>query len=257
MKTGQCMWKRMKLKNDILCRFEASKNDDIYYPEQILSSEHIDASTKRPPFYRRLFWMYWIDRMIVFWFLCQLTKFTNFTMHLLYITQCTIQNRNVLILVLNSALLDMEELHCGIFSDWSVVNESIEFIQEAAFWCTLAQQYFTIIVPSKWARWRLKSPASRLFTHPFIQAQMKENIKAPRNWPLWGKFTGDRWISRTKGQLRGKCSHSMTSSCYTFLFIVYLIDHSKKTCYVMGVRHQRKTWHACVWKCGMSFRPTE
>ena len=42
--------------------------------------------------------------------------------------------------------------------------------------------------------WRLKSPASPLFTQPFIQAQMKENIKAPRHWPLWGKFTGDRWI---------------------------------------------------------------
>ena len=27
-----------------------------------------------------------------------------------------------------------------------------------------------------------------------------ENIKAPRHWPLWGEFTGDRWIPRTKGQ---------------------------------------------------------
>ena len=35
---------------------------------------------------------------------------------------------------------------------------------------------------------------------PFIQAQIKENIKAPRHWPLWGEFTGDRWIRRTKGQ---------------------------------------------------------
>ena len=34
------------------------------------------------------------------------------------------------------------------------------------------------------ARWRLKSPASRLFTQPFIQAQVKENIKAPHHWPL-------------------------------------------------------------------------
>ena len=29
-------------------------------------------------------------------------------------------------------------------------------------------------------------------------AQIKENIKAPRHWPLWGKSTGDRWIPRTK-----------------------------------------------------------
>ena len=42
--------------------------------------------------------------------------------------------------------------------------------------------------------------------------QIKENIKAPRLWPLCGEFTGDRWIPRTNGQLRGKCFHLMTSS---------------------------------------------
>ena len=45
-----------------------------------------------------------------------------------------------------------------------------------------------------------KSPASRLFTQPFIQTQIKENVKAPRHWPLCGEFTGDRWIPRTNGQ---------------------------------------------------------
>ena len=64
-----------------------------------------------------------------------------------------------------------------------------------------------------WARCRLKSPASRLFTQPFIQTQIKENIKAPPHWPLCGEFTGDRWIPRTNGQWRGKCFHLMTSSC--------------------------------------------
>ena len=29
---------------------------------------------------------------------------------------------------------------------------------------------------------------------------VKENIKGPRHWPLWGEFTGDRWIPRTNGQ---------------------------------------------------------
>ena len=57
---------------------------------------------------------------------------------------------------------------------------------------------------SQWGRWRLKSPASRLFTQPFIHAQIKANIKAPRHWPLCGKVTGDRWIPRTKGQWGGK-----------------------------------------------------
>ena len=40
----------------------------------------------------------------------------------------------------------------------------------------------------------------RLFTQPFIKAQIEENLKAPRHWPLWGEFTGDRWIPHTKGQ---------------------------------------------------------
>ena len=47
---------------------------------------------------------------------------------------------------------------------------------------------------------------------PFIQAQIKENIKALHHWPLWGEFTGDRSIPHTKGQWRGKCFHLMTSS---------------------------------------------
>ena len=40
-------------------------------------------------------------------------------------------------------------------------------------------------------RWRLNSPASRLFTQPFIQT---------RHWPLCGEFIGDRWIPRTNAQ---------------------------------------------------------
>ena len=46
-----------------------------------------------------------------------------------------------------------------------------------------------------------------------VQATIKENIKAPRHWPLRGEFTGYRWIPRTKGQQHGKCFYWMTSSC--------------------------------------------
>ena len=46
----------------------------------------------------------------------------------------------------------------------------------------------------------IKSQASRVFTQWFVQGQIKENIKALRHWPLWGEFTGDRWIPRIKGQ---------------------------------------------------------
>ena len=47
-------------------------------------------------------------------------------------------------------------------------------------------------------------PNDCLLNHLF-KAQVKENIKAPRHWLLWGEFIGDR-IPRTKGQWRGKLS---------------------------------------------------
>ena len=34
-----------------------------------------------------------------------------------------------------------------------------------------------------------------MFTQPFMQVLIKENINAPRHWPLWGEL-----IPRTKGQ---------------------------------------------------------
>ena len=69
-----------------------------------------------------------------------------------------------------------------------------------------------ITVTSLLARWCLKSPASRLFTEPLIQVQIKENFKALRHWPLCGEFTCNRWIPCTNGQERGKCFHLMMSS---------------------------------------------
>ena len=56
-----------------------------------------------------------------------------------------------------------------------------------------------ITMTSSWASWRVKSPASRLFILQLIQAQIKENVKASRHWPLWGELTSDRWIRRTRG----------------------------------------------------------
>ena len=39
-----------------------------------------------------------------------------------------------------------------------------------------------------------------IVTQPFIQAQIKENIKAPHHWPLCGELIGERWIPHTNGQ---------------------------------------------------------
>ena len=33
-----------------------------------------------------------------------------------------------------------------------------------------------------------------------FKAQIRENIKAQRHWPLWGEFMGDQWFPHIKGQ---------------------------------------------------------
>ena len=64
--------------------------------------------------------------------------------------------------------------------------------------------------------------------------QIKENIKAPRHWPLWGEFTGDRWIPRTNGQLRGNCFHLMTSSWYLLMQALPPITRSSQALQFCG-----------------------
>ena len=49
-------------------------------------------------------------------------------------------------------------------------------------WCTL------ITLTSLWSRWGLESTASWMFTQSNIRAHIKENINAPRHWPLCGEF---------------------------------------------------------------------
>ena len=46
----------------------------------------------------------------------------------------------------------------------------------------------------------MSTMAPQITSITIVYAQIKENIKAPRHWPLWGEFTGDRWIPRAKGQ---------------------------------------------------------
>ena len=75
-------------------------------------------------------------------------------------------------------------------------------------------------------RWRFKSLPLRLFTQPFVQAQIKENTKAPRHWPLWGKFIGDRWIPHIKGQKRGKCFHLMTAKCHAMAWRTHAVVYN-------------------------------
>ena len=103
----------------------------------------------------------------------------------------------------------------------------------------------------------LKSPALPLLTQPFIQAQIKENTKAPRYLALCGEFTGDRWIPRSNGQSRGKCFHLMTSSWYFRNVWTHLkgLDAVvlKYVGYIPVIIHQNiisnNFWHHAGYRC--------
>ena len=53
---------------------------------------------------------------------------------------------------------------------------------------------------SKFLKGRQRRRLKKMFSNSFDQAQIKDNIKAPRHWPLWGECYGDRWIPLTNGQ---------------------------------------------------------
>ena len=87
---------------------------------------------------------------------------------------------------------NLDELRQALLDKWAEIP--VERLQLLAanmprrLAAIITTRYITMT--SQWARWRLKSPASGLFTQLFIQVQIKENIKAPRHWPLCGEFTG-------------------------------------------------------------------
>ena len=77
---------------------------------------------------------------------------------------------------------------------------------------------FFLTMTSKWACWPLKSPASPLFTQPFIEVQINENIKAPSHWPLYGELTDS--------YLKWPCSANLCAFHWTLKFS--MIGFAKK-----------------------------
>ena len=113
-----------------------------------------------------------------------------------------------------------KRVHCGIW-DWCIAGlvQQVYWVLYLPPWPSGVTIVFTGFETS--LRWRhneldgvsnhqpYDSLPNRLFRH-----RWKKTIKARRHWPLWGEFTGDRWIPRAKGQWRGECFHLMTSSWY-------------------------------------------
>ena len=56
----------------------------------------------------------------------------------------------------------------------------------------------------------------------YSEMHIKENIKAPRHWPLWGKFTGDRWIPCTTQRASNAENVSIWWRHHALIIISYL-----------------------------------
>ena len=118
------------------------------------------------------------------------------------------------------------------------------------------QRLFNITVTSQSARLRLKSPVSRLFTQPLVQAQIKENIKA-RSESLASVREIHRWPvnSQHKGPVTRKFFHLMTSSwrwsvwwseslCINrILFFIKIFHQYFQTCKQTIFTFSPKEWH--------------
>ena len=103
--------------------------------------------------------------------------------------------------------------------------------------CYYHAAHMHVTVPDISLQWRhndVTSPASQLFAEPFIQAQIKENIKAPRHWPLWGEFTGDRCIP---AQMASNAEN--VSICWRHHGLITESHYScyglKNTCFVLNL----------------------
>ena len=96
-----------------------------------------------------------------------------------------------------------------------------------------------------------------------FKAQMKENIKALRHWPLCGEFTGDRWIPCTKGPVTRKIfpfddvivekKHTSNHSLYSCIRkinanVTHLVTEDMYTMYhaLIEFKHHG-AW--CHWMC--------
>ena len=108
----------------------------------------------------------------------------------------------------------------GLVQDCSISNaNALEILQyctkPSIYSCDLMTNSF-IMMDEGWTDYLIMGAmASQIISLTIVSSSAhadQRNIKAPRRRPVWGEFTGDRWIPRTSRQYRGKCFHLMTEN---------------------------------------------
>ena len=138
-------------------------------------------------------------------------------------------------LLQNGALRRMGQVYCGLVQ---------------VYWngCYGRTRHYGDVIMSTMAS-QITSP--RLFAQQLIQAQIKENIKAPRHWPLWG-VTGEFAAQRTSNAENASIwwrHHGFARSCILpkvcqsvvdaaeCLHVVYMITPSEEVGQVRWERY--------------------
>ena len=87
---------------------------------------------------------------------------------------------------------------------------------------------------------------SIVYSTGFFQAQIKENIKAPRHWPLWGTspVTGE-FLAQRVGKAVNHGFNLMTSSFVNVMFI-YIYASTQKRKGRQGDCPSRHWWRSLV-----------
>ena len=97
-----------------------------------------------------------------------------------------------------------------------------------------------------------------LFTQPFIQAQIKENIKAPRHWTLCGEFTGTGEFPAQRSSYAENISmwwrhhgfhvsHRVRASMCGYRLLYPPVYSGDDVLHVAVWSHNRH-WLACLWQ---------
>ena len=84
--------------------------------------------------------------------------------------------------------------------DYDIYNCICRCLAPSGAWpSTSTTLHYNDVITSAIASQITSRPHDCLLNRLF-KRRSKKTSKAPRNWPLWGEFSGDRWICHTKGQ---------------------------------------------------------
>ena len=93
------------------------------------------------------------------------------------------------------------EMYRSVHSEWCSWSHSATMHNcKVCYWIISKWIMAWCVVADHWAPNSMEIMMTASNGNILFRCRSKQNIKAPRQWPLWEEFTEDRWIPRTNGQ---------------------------------------------------------